>query len=114
MALDYNIMGKRIKEIRLKKKITQQQLAEKLDVSVSTISRIERGDFKISLSRLNEISEFLGVKEGQILNGTSFSDPYYLNSDIAKELKNSSINNHNALYEIAQILNKYFPKNLEP
>jgi len=63
MALDYSIIGNRIKTIRKKKKITQATLAEALDVSDSTISRIERGDLKVSLSRLNQICEVLEVKE---------------------------------------------------
>lgn len=35
MALDYSIVGKRIKEARISKKMTQEKLAEKLDVSIT-------------------------------------------------------------------------------
>lgn len=43
MALDYSIIGSRIRKARLEKNITQEELAEKIDVSVAFISRIERG-----------------------------------------------------------------------
>ena len=42
MAIDYNIMGERIKKARLEKQLTQENIAEKLDVSVAFLSRIER------------------------------------------------------------------------
>lgn len=59
MALDYNIIGERIKLARTKKKLTQENLAEKLDVSVAYLSRIECGDAFINLKRLNQICEIL-------------------------------------------------------
>lgn len=35
MALNFNIIGIRLKQARLNKKITQEQLAEMIDVSVT-------------------------------------------------------------------------------
>lgn len=35
MALDYNIIGNRIKQARLAKNYTQEDLAEKIDISVA-------------------------------------------------------------------------------
>lgn len=46
MALDYAIMGEKLKIARKNKKLTQEQLAEQIDVSVAYLSRIERGDIK--------------------------------------------------------------------
>ncbi len=40
MALDYNIIGERLKQARINKKLTQEKLAEQLDVSVAFLSRI--------------------------------------------------------------------------
>ena len=41
--MDKLTMGDRIKEVRKKQKLTQEQLAEHLDVSVEFIGQIERG-----------------------------------------------------------------------
>lgn len=59
MALDYNIIGERIKLSRTKAKLTQEKLAEKLEVSVPYLSRIECGDSHINLKRLNQICEIV-------------------------------------------------------
>ena len=67
MKLNYNIIGMRLKQARLDKKITQEKLAEDLDVSVAYISRIERGSTEINLKRLAEICNLLGVSEGEII-----------------------------------------------
>jgi len=55
MALDYNIIGERLKEARVNKKYTQENLAEKLDVSVAFLSKIERGKSHINLKRLSQL-----------------------------------------------------------
>lgn len=42
-TVDQKAIGKRIKEYRIKAGITQEQLAERLSLSVSYISAVERG-----------------------------------------------------------------------
>ena len=42
MALDYNIIGQRIKQARLAKNYTQEELSEKIDVSVAFLSRVDQ------------------------------------------------------------------------
>lgn len=49
MSVDYKMIGKRIKSSRKQLKMTQEELAEKLDISSSFESRMERGATKISL-----------------------------------------------------------------
>lgn len=71
MALDYNIIGERIKSARIAKGLTQEQLAERLDVSIAFLSRIERGSSRINLRRLDEICNILEISQGSILEGTS-------------------------------------------
>ena len=56
MSLNYSIIGVRLKKARINKKITQQKLAEMLDVSVPYISRIECASTNLSLKRLSETS----------------------------------------------------------
>ena len=55
MSLDYSIIGERLKKARITKGFTQEQLAEKIDVSVAFLSRVERGKAKVNLNRLNQI-----------------------------------------------------------
>ena len=59
MNIDYKLIGSRIKLERTKKGLTQEKLAELLDVSIGYISQVERGITKISLELLGAISAIL-------------------------------------------------------
>ena len=59
MALDYSIIGQRIKQARLAKNYTQDELSEKLDVSIAFLSRVERGSSHINLKRLHQLCNLL-------------------------------------------------------
>ena len=104
MALDYNIIGQRIKKARQNKHLTQEDLAEKLDVSVAFLSRIERGSSHINLKRLNQICDILNITEGQILNGSSGNSKNYLNAEFSELLKSSSSEEQTLIYKIAQVI----------
>ena len=49
MTLNYKIIGSRIKIRRKMKDVTQEQMAEDLNLSVGFISQLERGICKVSL-----------------------------------------------------------------
>jgi len=104
MALDYNIIGERLKKARLEKKLTQEKLAEKIDVSVAFLSRIERGSSQINLKRLSQICEILGKSEGEILNGAISSSRNYLNDDFRALLKNCPPDKQKLIYKIARAI----------
>lgn len=59
--INYKAIGRRIACYRKKLSMTQATLSEKLDVSESYMSQIERGSAKVSLPRLDEISEILEI-----------------------------------------------------
>ena len=88
MALDYEVIGRRLKEARLSKNYTQEELAEQLDISVAFLSRVERGNSHINLKRLNELCGLLDVSEGYVLSGASSNSENYLDKEFAELLKN--------------------------
>lgn len=55
-------VGKSIKEIREKKGYNQEQLAEIMQISRSTISKIENGKFNCSIDYISKFSWFLGFE----------------------------------------------------
>lgn len=67
MDLDYEKIGLRIKEARLIKKLTQEQLAEKVGVTVNHISNVERAWTSVSLSTLVKIANVLEVSADDLL-----------------------------------------------
>ena len=63
MALDYTIVGERLKKARLDKKLTQENLSEQLGISVAFLSKVERGNSHVNLKRLSQICNILNIKD---------------------------------------------------
>lgn len=57
----YQTVGKKIREIRIKKELTLAQLANKLGVTIKTVQRYETGDRKIDVSKLKKIADVLDI-----------------------------------------------------
>lgn len=104
MAIDYSVIGQRIKKARKEKELTQEQLAEKIDVSIAFLSRIERGSSHINLKRLSQICEILGITEGEILNGVSNNSSKYLDDEFASLLKHCSPDQQRLIYDMAKVI----------
>jgi transcriptional regulator with XRE-family HTH domain len=56
----YKIIGEMIREIRVSKNLTLDQVADKIGVIPKTIQRYETGERKIKINTLNELSDILG------------------------------------------------------
>lgn len=106
MALDYNIIGERLKKARIDKNMTQEKLAEQIDVSVAFLSRVERGTSHINLKRLTQICEILGVSEDSILNGVSSNSDNYLASEFNNILNSVSSDKQKLIYKIAKVISE--------
>ena len=106
MALDYNIIGERLKKARIDKNMTQEKLAEQIDVSVAFLSRVERGTSHINLKRLTQICEILGVSEGSILNGVSSNSDNYLASEFNNILNSVSSDKQKLIYKTAKVISE--------
>lgn len=104
MAVDFSIIGKRIKECRKKKGLTQEQLVEKMGVSIAYLSKVETGKIHINLERLSQICDILGITEGEILNGVSNSSDKYLQAEFYELLQKCSTKKQKLAYEILQVL----------
>ena len=104
MAIDYSIMGERLKKARLLKKLTQEDLAEEMDVSVAFLSRIERGKSPINLKRLNQLCTLLDISEGSILSGTAEDSQTYLVEDFKAILDSCTPTKQKLIYDIAKVI----------
>ncbi|MCC7333052.1 MAG: helix-turn-helix transcriptional regulator [Flavobacteriales bacterium] len=61
-------VGDNIKKFRELKNLTRETIAEELNMSVSGYSKIERDEIDLTLSRIQQIAQILGVDISQILN----------------------------------------------
>lgn len=62
-----NTIGDNIRMLRVLKGFSQENMANELDISVSTYSNIERDVSALTVNRLLQISEILDVKPSTIL-----------------------------------------------
>ncbi|MBR1383763.1 MAG: helix-turn-helix transcriptional regulator [Ruminococcus sp.] len=69
--LNYIEIGARIRKSRESQLLTQEKLAEMMDVSVKFVSDIELGAKGMSLKTLNKLSQILLVSTDHILYGSS-------------------------------------------
>ncbi len=66
--MDLNELGKYIAQMRKEKRLTQEKLADKLNVHPKTISKWERGISAPDIGLLSLLSEVLGISVSELLN----------------------------------------------
>jgi transcriptional regulator with XRE-family HTH domain len=60
--------GKRLRELRGIKGLTQEELSYRADVPLSQIGRIERGEINPTLSTIAVLAEALEVHQSELIN----------------------------------------------
>ena len=87
-----NEVSERIRILRLSKNLSQQNLADELDITVAAYSNIERGKADITVTRLYKIAKIFGMDVLELLSTKDFlretADPYGFASK--KDLDNLS------------------------
>lgn len=66
--MDRVLLGKRIREERLRLNLTQEALAEEVDLTTAYIGQIERGERNLTLESLIKVSNRLGVTVDYLLS----------------------------------------------
>ena len=92
--IDYKLIGERIKEARRKAGLSQEKLAEMIDVTTVYVSKIERGG-QINLKRLSQMSIALNV---------TMENENYLNKEFQELLDKCSKDKQRLIYNIAKIV----------
>ncbi len=65
-------IGDKLREIRKRALLTQQQLADKSGVGITTIVRIERNQVEPQARTIRKLAEALGVKPHELLKGDGY------------------------------------------
>lgn len=84
--MDNAVLGKRIREARLKKKLTQEQLSEKAEIGLYFLGEIERGVKTPSLKVFVAIINALGVSADLLLRDSVSAGNVYVNNEITQML----------------------------
>ena len=106
MLPDYSVIGRRIRNARLKQNLKQEELADKIDVSVAFMSRVERGKSHINLKRLTQIAEILNVSPGYLLTGSNVTSKDYLREDFRILLDNCTPQQQKLIYQLSELVSK--------
>ena len=77
--MNYYKIGEKIRKYRKAKGFSQEQLAEKVGISVTHMSHIETGNTKLSLQVLIDLANQLEVRCDDILNEDNGGKPMVMN-----------------------------------
>lgn len=72
--VSYKVIGKHIKEARLRLELTQTDAAERAGMSVAYYGKIERGFIKPNIDRLGDICQALSIPFESIFQGAYIPD----------------------------------------
>ena len=96
--MNWKIIGIRVLENRKRMGLTQEQLAEKVDLSVSYISHIERGTRKASMETMVKISNILGITVNELLYGNQSNDNSEYQTDMDMLLEGCTCKEKRLIY----------------
>ena len=104
----YKDLGEKIKEIRKKKKFTQEELAWKVGVSPNFIGLVERGNKKPSIDTLIKIGEALDVPVSAFFEDFKYqiSEEEVLIKKINSFLKEGTEKEKKIIYQIVKSIIK--------
>ncbi len=104
---DYKVeMGERMKKQRKLLHMTQEQLAEKLNISVKHYGGVERGNAGLSLENLIEVSHILGVSLDYLVKGEENSEEI-IPSRIKEIYLNCSADKRQHIIELLEVVDKF-------
>ena len=83
--VDYCLLGQRVRRARMKLNLTQEVLAEKVGVSIPTISHIETGTNKVSLELFVSIANALNVTPDELIMDLSLIHICFMRCDIGTD-----------------------------
>ena len=85
MSIDYTLIGGRIRSRRTAAHMTQEQLAEKLGVSVGYVGQMERDLTKPSLEMLSKLSAVFNCEVSFFLDGSVIEKDDYLEAELHRK-----------------------------
>lgn len=88
--MDYYEIGQRIRKIRKAHGLSQEELAEKVNISTTHMSHIETGNTKLSLSVLVDIAAALEVGTDDLIHGSETASGNPALDEIAAVLQRCS------------------------
>jgi len=107
----YQHIGRRIREERVRRGWTQEQLAERAEMHLSFVGQIERGVKKPSLKTLKRIADVYGIKAGDLLDESPpFSKSYPVAEKLTDLVRDHSPKQQEFLYQTLREISRQVKK----
>lgn len=103
MPIDYNAIGHRIRKLRQSKKMTQDELRLKIDISKTHMSHIETGSTKLSLPILIDIANALETSVDYLLSDSINTSTHVFRDDMEKILSDCTPYEYRALIKSMEL-----------
>lgn len=97
-------IGNKFRLLRTEKGLRQEDMAEKLSISVSAYAKLERGETDITLSRIEKIANLYGLKPTEMINVENKTDFSFNNNQNNSHVYQNSCNNPANLSEEINLL----------
>ena len=110
MKTDYVLIGERIKFWRQQRSLTQEQLAEKVELTPGFISLIETGKKRASLETLLSICTELEITLNELLVGNQLPQPSDYNTEFSELISKLDEADKPLMFEITKAVCKTIKK----
>ncbi|PKQ89362.1 transcriptional regulator [Paenibacillus sp. BGI2013] len=84
-------VGKKIRLYRKARKLTQEELGERLQIDYSYLGKIERGEVNITIEALNKIAIALNIAPSLLLEDDKHNSKDKLKTDILEKIDTTLI-----------------------
>lgn len=98
--MDYYKIGQQIRKFRRQNGLSQEELAEKVNISTTHMSHIETGSTKLSLPVLVDIANALQVTADELVRDSSKTNPNAVSNEIICLLQDCEPQQMNVLSDI--------------
>ena len=98
------IIGRRIQEIRKQRGLTQEQMAERVNISPHYLSALERGVYNIKLDLLVDILNILNCSADEVFQDVVSSSSKIKASQLSEKLKGLPLHEQRKILEVIEIM----------
>jgi len=98
------LFGKRIKELRKSKKLTQEQLGELVGVDYKQIGNIETGTYFTTMPTLEKIAKALDVEIEELFSFSHIKDKELLLNELSKMLNSAQEHELKLVYKVVKTI----------
>lgn len=113
MSVNFKLLGKRVREVRKEKGISQADLAVKCKTSAQYLSQIENGKKQASLQILITIAEALEVSLDELLVGNQVKNLAEYSNEVARVFEDCSSYEKRILFEMLVAMKSVIRDNKE-